>query len=109
VDARTINPQNRRRYERATGPFDGRLDDAVLVYDLNVGGCFINSPAEPADGSRLILQIDLGDEGWITVSAESLYRHQFGFAVRFVDLGADAAGRVARTVEAFKTRRAGRW
>ena len=101
--------KTRRRYDRATGPFDGRLDDAVLVYDLNVGGCFINSPLEPADGTVLMLTIDLTTEGSIRVNAETLYRHQFGFAVRFVDLDAGTSARIARTVEAFKNRRLGRW
>src|SRR3954466_2571962 len=94
--------RSRRRYERATGPFEGLLDGPVLLYDLNVGGCFVNSPREPEIGSTLTLTINLPQEGSITVSAEALYQHQHGFAVRFVDLDTDSAARVARTVDAFK-------
>lgn len=96
--------RTRRRYERATGPFDGLLEDRVLIYDLNLGGCYVNSSLEPAEGTVLTLKIQLPQEGWITVTAEALYRLQHGFAVQFLDLDDDDALRIARTVEAFKRR-----
>jgi hypothetical protein len=101
--------RTRRRYERATGPFDGLLDAPVLLYDLNLGGCFVGSPLEHPEGSTLILKINLLDEGWVTVSAQTMYRHKFGFAVRFVDVDADTSARLARSVTAWKARRAGQW
>jgi len=97
--------RSRRRYERATGPFEGVLEDPVLLYDLNVGGAFVNSPHQPQLGSTLVLKISLPHEGWITVNAEALYQHQHGFAVQFLDLDADSVSRIARTVEAFRRRR----
>ena len=97
--------RSRRRYERATGPFDGLLDGRVLIYDLNVGGCYVNSPQEPEEGTVVILKIDLPDDGWIEVKAEALYRHQHGFAVQFLDLDGDTASRIARTVAQWKNRR----
>jgi hypothetical protein len=96
--------RSRRRYERVTGPFDGLLEDRVLVYDLNLGGCFVNASQEPAEGTALVLKINLPQEGWITVNAEVLYRLQHGFAVRFLDLESDAASRIARTVEKYRRR-----
>jgi hypothetical protein len=101
--------RSRRRYERATGPFDGLLDKPVLVYDLNPGGCFINSPLEQPEGSILILKIDLIQEGRITVNAQAMYRHKLGFAVCFVDVDADTSARLVRTVDAWKARRATQW
>jgi hypothetical protein len=101
--------RSRRRYERATGPFDGLLDTPVLIYDLNPGGCFINSPLEHPEGSTLTLKIDLLDEGWITVTAHAMYRHKFGFAVCFVDADAHTTARLVRTVAAWKARRATQW
>jgi hypothetical protein len=99
---------SRRRYKRVTGPFDGRqlalADTPVLIYDLNLGGCFVNSMHEQLEGSALLLKIDLLQEGWITVNAETLYRHQFGFAVRFVDIGEESAARLVRTVDALRGR-----
>lgn len=99
--------RSRRRYERVTGPFDGLLDGPVLVYDLNLGGCFVNSPHQLAGGTLSVLRINLLDEGWIAVNAETLYSLQHGFAVRFLDLDGDASARIARTVETLKSRRAG--
>lgn len=97
--------RSRRRYERVTGPFDGLLEGPVLVYDLNLGGCFINSSREPVVGATVEVKINLLDEGWITVSAETLYGLQHGFAVRFLDLDGDSTARIVRTVEARKNRR----
>jgi hypothetical protein len=94
--------RSRRRYPRATGPFDALIEDPVLVYDLNLGGCFINSTRESLKGSTLVLKVSLPQDGWITVNAETLYQHQHGFAVRFLDLDPDTASRIARTVEAMK-------
>jgi hypothetical protein len=101
--------RSRRRYERATGPFDGQLDDPVLVYDLNLGGCFINSPRESPNGEVSVLKINLLEDGWITVNAETLHKLQHGYGVRFLDVDSDTAARIARAVEAFKNRRAIRW
>ena len=58
----------------------------VLVYDLNVGGCFVNSSRQPEIGSTLALQISLPEDGSINVSAEALYQHQHGFAVRVLPI-----------------------
>jgi hypothetical protein len=94
--------RSRRRYERVTGPFDGLLEDPVLIYDLNLGGCFINSSQESLPGRTWVLKISLPHEGWISVNAEALYQHQHGFAVRFLDLDSDTEARIARTVAALK-------
>ena len=96
--------RTRRRYERVTGPFDGLLEDKVLVYDLNLGGCFINATRQSPGGAMSVLRVNLPDEGWITVNAETLYSLQHGFAVRFLDLDSDTTARIARTVEKHKRR-----
>jgi len=97
--------RSRRRYERALGPFDGLLEGPVLVYDLNVGGGFINSPLAPQIGSTLALKISLPKDGWITVNAEVLFHYGHGFSVQFLDLDPDTASRIAGTVEAFRRHR----
>jgi hypothetical protein len=93
-----------RRYVRVAGPFDGRLlgshETPVLIYDLNLGGGFVNFIDEPPEETTLELKIDLPHEAPITVSAETVYRHQFGTAVRFVDIDDDTRSRLIRTVEA---------
>jgi hypothetical protein len=93
--------RSKRRYPRATGPFDGVLADPVLLYDLNVGGCFVNTSQMLPEGTVSKLQINLPREGCITVDAETLYQLQHGFAVRFLALDVDTESRIARTVAAF--------
>jgi hypothetical protein len=92
-----------RRYVRVRGPFDAdHLDyprTPVLVYDLNLGGGFVNFGEEPPPSATLRLRIDLPREGPITVNAEAIYGDTRGVAVRFVDLDRDSAGRLARTIE----------
>ena len=97
-----------RRYARVRGPFDGdHLGEdrtSILIYDLNLGGCFVNfADGQPTDAA-LRLQIDLLREGPITVNAEAVYRIESGVAVRFVDLDRDSAARLARTIDALTER-----
>lgn len=103
---------SRRRYKRVTGPFDGRqlalADTPVLIYDLNLGGCFVNSMHEQQRGSTLVLKIDLPHEGWITVNATTVYhRPGFGFAVRFFDVDVETGARLIRSLDALTRREAG--
>jgi hypothetical protein len=104
------NYQSTRRYVRVRGPFDGDHLDAprtpVLIYDLNLGGGFVNFGQEEdrPTGATLRLRIDLPREGPITVNAEAVYRDVTGVAVRFVDLDRDSANRLARTIDAMTER-----
>lgn len=100
-----------RRYARVAGPFDGchlgLPKTPVLIYDLNLGGGFVSFIHEEPTGAALVLQIDLPLEGPITINAETVYRHEFGVAVRFVDVDADTAARLERTVVAMQPMRRG--
>ena len=100
--------QPTRRYVRVRGPFDGDHLDAprtpVLIYDLNLGGGFVNFGEDRPTGATLRLKIDLPREGPITVNAEAVYRDANGVAVRFVDLDRDSATRLARTIDALTER-----
>jgi hypothetical protein len=96
-----------RRYVRVRGPFDGYNlglpQTSVLIYDLNLGGGFVNFGDEQPNEWTLLLKIDLPEEGPIMVNAETVYRHQFGVAVRFVDVDPETAARLVRTVDAFSS------
>ena len=96
----------KRRYVRVKGPFDGYHlglpQTPVLVYDLNLGGGFVNFADEQPQGATLELRILLPQEGTVTVHAEAVYRHQFGVAVRFVDVDEETAARLVRTVDALQ-------
>jgi len=97
-----------RRYVRVHGPFDAAHLDVprtpVLIYDLNLGGGFVNFGEKQPAEATLTLNIDL-PHGLITVNAETVYRDDSGgVAVRFVDLDKDSANRLARTIDAMTER-----
>ena len=106
--ASEIKNQSARRYVRVRGPFDGDHLDVprtpVLIYDLNLGGGFVNFGEERRAGATLRLRIDLPREGPIIVDAEAVYHDASGVAVRFVDLDRDSAKRLARTIDALTER-----
>jgi hypothetical protein len=100
---------SRRKYKRVHGPFDGLriglLETPVQLYDLSRGGCFINSMHQQQPGVKVLLKIDLPYEGWITVRAETLDRRsEFGFAVRFTEIGAEFAAALERALVAMEHR-----
>ena len=94
---------NKRRFPRAHGPFDGYHvgpQTPVLVYDLNAGGGFVNFGDEPPNAVDFVLRVALPLEGLVTVNAETVYRHESGVAVRFVDVDVDTLERLTRAVNA---------
>jgi hypothetical protein len=93
----------KRRFPRARGPFDGYhagTRTPIVVYDLNLGGGFVNFGDEQPTAAHFVLKVALPHEGLITVHAETVYRHEGGVAVRFVDLDHDTSERLARTIDA---------
>jgi len=92
-----------KRAPRINGPFQGRwrgaLDFDLFIHDLSITGCLIESYHEVSPGRRMTLEIDLPDEGTVSVTAESVYsRSDFGFAVKFVDMTPDTRVKLARAV-----------
>jgi hypothetical protein len=67
---------------------------------MSLSGGFISFTGQQPKEPALDLQIDLPHEDPIIVRAEMVYRHQFGLAVRFVDLAPDTHARLTRVVEA---------
>jgi hypothetical protein len=106
--ATEIRNPSARRYPRVQGPFDGDLLDSsrtpVLVYNLNLGGGFVNFGNAPPAHATWNLRIDLPREGPIMVNAETVYRDTTGVAVRFVDLDRDSVSRLSRTIDAMTER-----
>jgi hypothetical protein len=93
----------KRRFPRVHGPFDGYHvgpQTPVLVYDLNLGGGFVNFGDQQPTTVDFVLKVALPNEGMVTVHAETVYRHDSGVAVRFVDVDVDTLERLARTVDA---------
>jgi hypothetical protein len=103
---------SRRRHVRVAVPFDGYRaslpETPVRIVDLGLGGCFVNSTHQQKDRSRLVLKINLPQEGVVTLNAETVYRRPaVGFALRFVDVNAETSARLIRTVEALNAERGG--
>ena len=93
----------KRRFPRAHGPFYGYHETPqapVLVYDLNLGGGFVSFGEQQPSAVDFVLSVALPQEGLITVHAETVYRHESGVAVRFVDVDVDTSERLARSVDA---------
>ena len=91
----------KRRFPRVHGPFLGYYETPqtpVLVYDLNLGGGLVNFGGTPASAAAFLLSVSLPNEGVITLNAETVYRHESGVAVRFVDMDFDTLDRLARVV-----------
>jgi hypothetical protein len=102
-----------KRAPRINGPFQGRwrgaLDFDLTVHDLSITGCLIESFHEVSTGRRMTLEIDLPDEGTISLVAESVYsRADFGFAVKFVELDPETRVKLARVVFHTLTKSSGR-
>jgi len=98
----------RRRAPRIRGPFLGRrrgpLTTDITIHDLGVGGCLVDSYHPVSPGRRMRLEIDLPEDGTITVDAEALYdRTDYGFAVKFVDVPKATLAVLERMVERLQT------
>jgi hypothetical protein len=100
---------DRRRHDRIAGPFDGvrvgALETALNIFDLSLGGCFVNATHEQAAGVRFVMKIALPYVGLITLKAETLsQRSELGFAVRFVDLNEETASRLDQALQQLRAR-----
>ena len=99
-----VETDDRRKHDRVPGPFDawrvGLIDTPMRIYDVSLGGCFVNAMHEQEVGVPFTLKIQLPHEGWITLKAETLYRRPgFGFAVRFTEIAPEAAQRLERAID----------
>jgi hypothetical protein len=94
---------NRRVHPRVAGPFDGwrigLLDTPVSIFDLSIGGCYVNATHIQEPGRTMTLKIDLPQEGWIRVKALTLnLQRGLGFAVQFLEISEVDARRLDRTI-----------
>ena len=94
---------------QAQPPIETALDFDLTIHDLSITGCLIESYHEMPAGRRINIEIDLPNEGTVSLSAESVYsRPDYGFAVKFVDMLPDTRVQLARAVlHTLKSRRPG--
>jgi len=81
----------KRVARRIPGPFDGwrvsALETPVRIFDISIGGCFVNSVHEQEPHREVTLKIELPSEETICVKAITLdQRSDLGYAVRFVEI-----------------------
>jgi len=101
--------RDRRQHCRVSGPFDGvrvgALETPLRIFDLSRGGCFVNAMHEQKPGIRFTMRIDLPYVGQIMVKAITLYRRPgFGYAMQFVDMNEETAGRLEDALEQLQDR-----
>ena len=99
----SVDRRKLRRDLRVDGPFDGRwvglLTVPLRIYDLSMGGCLIQAYHEQPPGRRFTLEIELPDEGWIELEAESInVREGYGFAARFVEMTEETRASLDRVI-----------
>ena len=93
------------------GPFDGwvvgLLDFPIQLYNLSLGGAFVNSTTSaPIRGKQMTLRIELPGQGEIEVRAEACFAvPDFGYGVRFLELTDEASDQLNRTLDALTTAR----
>src|SRR6478672_1140492 len=97
------NQEERRRHDRSRLIVDVFFNgqDATGVAstkDISLGGLYMNTRAEVADGETLMIRIPLGDEQ-IVCSAEVVYRNPgLGLGVRFIDLSDEGRAALQREI-----------
>ena len=101
----TESPNNRRRDVRVLGPFDGMrpglFDLPLQIYDLSIGGCFINSVHDaPHQGQIFPIHIELPNGEKVVAKGETAYvRPGFGYGVKFSQISDDNRARLQSALE----------
>ena len=97
-----------RQTVRVLGPFDGvrpgMFDMAVQIYDLSIGGCFVNSVHDPPEpGQIFTIKIDLPSGETIVTKCETAsVRPGFGYGVKFCQMSEDSRIQLERAIDGLK-------
>jgi hypothetical protein len=99
----TASQGQKRAAPRIPGPFDGwrvsALETPVRIFNISIGGCFVNSVHHQEPGREVTLRIELPSEEPISVKAITLdQRSDLGYAVRFVEIEPAEAVRLERAL-----------
>jgi hypothetical protein len=99
------SPVNRRQNVRVLGPFDGMrpglFDLPLQIYDLSIGGCFVNSTHEaPQRGQIFPINIELPTGETLVAKGETAFvRPGFGYGVKFCELSDENRTRLETALE----------
>lgn len=95
--------ENRRRYRRLVGPYDGSWDGSAgirdcRITDLSAGGCFVDSLGRPDMGSEVTIAVVVSGQGFNLPGKVVHVDHVQGFGVRFTE--SDATRQLAAVLDA---------
>ena len=96
---------DRRKHVRILGPFDGSrpglVDMPLHIYDLSVGGCFVNSIHQaPHRGQAFSIRIELPTGETLVAKGETAFvRPGFGYGVKFCELTEENRLRLEHAIE----------
>lgn len=82
--------ENRRRYPRLTGPFDGSWNGAAgfrecRITDINQGGCFVDAMGQPEVGSAVVITLVIAGRQFTLPGVVVHIDRIQGFGVAFDD------------------------
>jgi Tfp pilus assembly protein PilZ len=94
--------ENRRRYPRFAGPFDGSWDGLAgardcRVTDLNAGGCFIDSFGRPETGGEVTITVVVAGQRFTLPGKVVHVDSVQGFGVQFAE--SDASWQLAAVLD----------
>lgn len=95
----------RRRYERVGIPLEARWEGlagrhAARISDISLGGCYVETLGQVAEGERINFEIQLPTERWLPLRGEvAHYYPHMGFGLRFFDLTEAEEDVLARLIE----------
>jgi hypothetical protein len=90
------------------GPVDGTrpgtFDLPLQIYDLSVGGCFVNSVHQaPHQGQVFAIHVELPNGETVVAKGETAYvRPGFGYGVRFCELSDDNRSRLETAMQSLQ-------
>lgn len=95
----------RRRYERVGIPLEARWEGlagrhAARISDISLGGCYVETLGQVAEGERVNFEVRLPTERWLRLRGiVAHYYPNLGFGVRFSALTEAEQEVLARLIE----------
>jgi hypothetical protein len=95
----------RRQFERVRLPMEMRWEGlsgrhAARVYDLSLGGCYVETLGQVDRGERIRFEIELPSGRWLRLEGEVMYAQpNMGFGLRLLNLSGTDRDMLAQLVE----------
>ena len=95
----------RRQFERAQLPLEMRWEGlsgrhAARVYDLSLGGCYVETLGQVTPGERIGFEIELPTGRWLRLEGEVVHAQpNMGFGLRLINLSGTDSDMLAHLLE----------